>query len=105
MALLWAAAPPPTTTISNPNLTTSWQRYVFRVAMTSNLPATNVLYISIVEFSAVKGTLDIDHVQVEQADTPSAWKPFPSELEPGSVTADKISVTSVWPPSKWTPAR
>jgi hypothetical protein len=95
MTLYWATSPATQTDISNPVITTAWQRYIFRITWGASVQAYGALYISIVYGTAVYGSLDFDHVQVEQADTPSAWKPYPSELEPGSVTADKISVTSL----------
>jgi hypothetical protein len=95
MALYWNTAPASETWIARPNLTAAWQRYVARVAWGASVEAIGGLFISITSGAAVQGSLYIDHVQVEQSDTPSAWKPFPSELEPGSVTADKIYVASL----------
>jgi hypothetical protein len=95
MACYWTTAPATTTWLAQPALTTGWQRYVARIVWGGSVEALGGLYISITSGAAVKGTLDIDHVQVEEADTPSGWKPFPSELEPGSITADLISVTSL----------
>jgi hypothetical protein len=92
MTLYWATNPATQTDISNPVITTAWQRYIFRITWGASVQADGALYISIVFGTAVYGSLDFDHVQVEQADTPSAWKPFPSELEPGSVTAEKINL-------------
>lgn len=95
LTLYWNTAPTTTETISGPLLSTSWQLYCYRVTWGASVNANGGLAISIINATAITGNLEFDHVQVEQSDTPSAWKPFPSELEPGSVTADKISVTSL----------
>ena len=95
MNLYWYTDPATQTAISNPALSVDWQQYIFRITWGASVNAKGGLYISILSGAGVTGNVCFDHVQVEQADTPSAWKPFPSELEPGSVTADKIYVTSL----------
>lgn len=83
------------TWLSNTAVTTSWQRYVLRVKWTATTPPTLGSFALLVTSEVETGTFDLDHVQVEQADTPSAWKPFPSEIEPGTITADKLSVSTL----------
>ena len=94
LLLYWDEVLTSSTWLKQPVLDQTWQRYEIRVTMGAAV-GTNV-YISIeYEEAITDGTLFFDHVQIEQADTPSAWKPFPSELEPGSVVASHISVASL----------
>ena len=95
MNLYWFTDPATQTAINNPALSTTWQQYIFRITWGASVNIKGGLYISILSGAGVTGNVCFDHVQVQQADTPSAWAPYPSELEPGSVTAEKISVTSL----------
>jgi hypothetical protein len=92
-SLTWNTAPTTTTWITQPVISAAWQRYAARIAWGASVEPNGRLFVYM--YGAITGSWDIDHVQVEQSDTPSAWKPFPSELEPGSVTADKIYVASL----------
>ena len=94
MMLYFSVNPTTTVWLLQPNLTGDWQRYAARITFGAAVSSAADIYISMSPV-AVAGAIDIDHVQVERADTPSDWKPYPSELEPGSVTADKIYVTTL----------
>jgi hypothetical protein len=91
MRLDWATASPFEVTLLNPGLGATWQRYAFIAwqGMTANTE------LRIRTASAITGTLEIDHVLVERGDVLQGWKPYPSELEPGSVTADKLYVNEL----------
>ena len=92
--LYWGTAPASQTWLAQPALSTTWQLYSVRITLGGSLEADNQLTIRLTT-STADSSFDVDHVQVEAADTPSFWKPFPSEIEPGAITADKISVTSL----------
>lgn len=93
MELRWSITPS-TTWLSQPVLGGSdWQRYAARVAFGGT--ADTEVYCTILSAHACAGTLDIDHFQVEEADTLSAWKPFPSEIEPGTIIGTYLSATAI----------
>jgi hypothetical protein len=91
--LAWNVTPATTAWLAQPVISAAWKRYSVRITWGASVEEKGRLYLYIA--GAISGNIEFDHVQVEQADTPSSWKPFPSELEPGSVTADKIYVTSL----------
>jgi hypothetical protein len=94
MELGWNTSPT-FTWLARPTLSTAWQRYAVRITWGASVEASGALFIGINYGAAVTGTLDIDHVQVEQADTPSAWKPYPSEIEPGTIIASYLAATAI----------
>lgn len=89
MFLGWNFGPSVSEAVSNPALTGAYQRYVFRVRWNSPTTADPQLFISI-NPGAANGTsqLDIDDVQVEEGQIPSAFAPA---LRPGNVTSTVIA--------------
>lgn len=68
MGLQWNIFPTTTVTLLNPALSSSWQRYAFKIT-TSASPETNGnLFLSIAYSAAVIGSVDFDDVQVQEGD-------------------------------------
>lgn len=93
MELRWNTAPTTVTTISNPALTTSWQRYVFKIVWGASVDTQ--IFISIALNSLSVGNLDLDMFQAERSGVLSYWKPSNDELLPGTVQAVHINVGSL----------
>jgi hypothetical protein len=64
-SLTWNTAPTTTTWITQPVISTVWQRYSVRIVWGGSVEANGQLYIYIQ--GAITGSYDIDHVQIEQA--------------------------------------
>ena len=90
--IFWDTQPSVKTTISNPNLTTSWQRYIYLFTWGASVQALGSLHISIFWASGGTGSLDIDHVQVEQDDTVSDWQDYTTAG--GVLTARRVTWTA-----------
>lgn len=99
MEVRWNTNPATTTTLVNNPLTTSWQRYAWRItwgATPDNASHTaGTMFISIAFNSASTGDLDLDHVAAEEGSVLSLWKPSNDELLPGTVKAIHISTTTL----------
>jgi hypothetical protein len=95
MGLGWNVAPTSTTNISNPALTTSFQRYIFRIVMGSSVESNGSLYLTVLGTTTVGDQIIIDDVQVEEGDTATAWSPAPAEVLPGTIVANMLAVDSV----------
>lgn len=83
MTLAWNTAPTTTVSILNPPLSSSWQRYAFRISWGGSVDPN--MFITIANSSGTQGTLDMDQVQVELGSTLNPYKPTPTEILPGSV--------------------
>lgn len=101
MALYWNNPPQSAEVISNPNLSTGYQRYAYRIKWTT-APDPN-LFISIIGAGGQPASdLDIDAVQVEIGDYPTGYAP---DLLPGSintvyladlaVTTEKVALAAI----------
>lgn len=97
MYMFWNTAPQDQVAVLNPPLSSSWQRYAFRVRWTSGTPA-NEFFISIQDNSGTTGQLDFDAVQVEEGEALTAYAPKPGEILPGSITQTEIADGSVTTP-------
>jgi hypothetical protein len=65
--LAWNVAPASITTLRNPNLTTSWQRYAYR--LTTGAAVDSTIFITIAYGAAMTGWVEFDDVQLEEGDT------------------------------------
>jgi len=75
MELGWGSVPeiPGTVeTIKNPALTTSWQRYAFRIKWTGTPQSDGAVFLSVL--GAATGYLEFDDVQIEEGDTLSGYQ-------------------------------
>lgn len=73
MAIYWNIGPASTTAIKNPALTTSWQRYAYRITWGASVETLGRFFVSITSGAAATGSVDIDDVQVELGDTLSGY--------------------------------
>lgn len=73
MSLYWNTAPAAVTAISNPALSSSWQRYVFKVDWGSSVEINGGLYISIAHSSVANDEIQIDDLQVVFGDSAPAY--------------------------------
>jgi hypothetical protein len=80
--LVWNTGPDNIVTIAQPPLTTSWQRYVFKLRWVATVP-NNQIYITLQVNSGTNGSLDIDQVQAETGEVPSAFSPQLGEIVTG----------------------
>ncbi len=73
MALFWNFAPT-VTTITNPSLSSVWQRYAFKINWSGTLDPN--IFISVTTGSYASGSvIDIDHVQFEEGEYLTPYKP------------------------------
>lgn len=80
MALAWNFTPGTIVTISNPVLTTSWQRYAFKVNWGGGTLDPNI-FITVATGSYASGSIiEIDHVQLEQNAYLSPYKPSLTDM-------------------------
>jgi hypothetical protein len=63
--LTWNTAPTTTTWITQPVISTVWQRYSARIVWGGSVEPYGRLYIYM--YGAITGSWDLDHVQIEQA--------------------------------------
>lgn len=94
--LLWNNGPQSTTTLSNPTLTTSWQRYAFRIQWNAGatVPLSGglgSLWISAAGSWVAGDEIWLDDVQVEQADVLTAYAPMVNEILPGTIGTTQIA--------------
>ncbi|TXH09905.1 MAG: hypothetical protein E6R03_16100 [Hyphomicrobiaceae bacterium] len=91
MFLGWNTAPATTVTLANPNLTTSWQRYVFRLTWGGSVEANGVFFVSIANAAnQAANTIYIDAISVTRGETVGGYAPFVREPLPGSIYADSL---------------
>jgi len=83
MALAWNNAPTTSTAVSNPGLTTSWQRYVFALywAPTATVDTNGFIFLNITGFTGLR--CDFDDFQIEEGDVATAYSP----LAPGDASS------------------
>ncbi len=83
--------------VACPALTGSWQRYVFRVFWNGGLSPQPQLYIDLNStFNApTSGTYNVDQVQVEEGNAPTAYAPRTDETLPGTITTPEIGDEAV----------
>lgn len=76
MTLNWNTQPAQQIGVSNPNLTTDWQRYVFRVVWGASAEGSGGLFISVNNPGSrvVNDEVWFDDVQVEEGEVVTAWK-------------------------------
>lgn len=74
MSLQWNSGPSTTTAIKNPNVSTAWQRYAFRIVWGGVVEGAGRVYLSIPNTSAVTGWLEFDDAQVEEGDFLSGYQ-------------------------------
>ncbi len=67
----WNTNPSAVTWLVDPPLTASWQRYVVRLTWGATVDANG--FITIAYGSGTQGTLDIDHIMVQEGSVPTEW--------------------------------
>lgn len=73
MDLAWNISPTTETAVTNPTLTTSYQRYVFRISWGASVETNGGLYITASGTKAANDEVHIDLVKVELGDVASSW--------------------------------
>lgn len=85
MGLAWNTAPASTVTLKNPNLTTGWQRYAFRITWGASVEALSRLYVNTAVATLAANSVDVDDVMVEEGADLHAYEaetpPFYTEAE------------------------
>jgi predicted phage tail protein len=95
MELKWNTAPAVVTALSNPALTSDWQRYIFKVTWGASVEASGSIFLTVQYGVSCQGTLDFDAVQVELGDVATAYAPKPDEILPSTITATEIADNAV----------
>lgn len=96
MQLGWNTAPASSTALRNPFLNSAPQRYAYRVTMGSSVEPSGAIFIGhTFGASMAAGTLWIDAIKVEEGDTLGGYAPAPEEILPGTITADRLSVSNL----------
>lgn len=98
--LQWNNGPQNTTTLNNPALTTSWQRYSFLISWTAGSPVPSSgsfgsIWITALGSWVAGDEIWLDDIQVEQADIISAYAPNPNEILPGTVGTTQIADNAI----------
>lgn len=91
MFMGWNTGPAETVALLNPNLTTSYQRYAFRLTWGASVEALGALFISVSGITASGDAIVIDDIQIEEGDTLTAWAPRATEILPGAITTTAIA--------------
>lgn len=94
----WNTQPIATAQVSNPPLTTEFQRYVWRITWGASVEASGRVYFGIAFNSGSQGDLDFDQVQIEKGDVPTAYAPRPDEILPGTITTVTIADDAITAP-------
>lgn len=94
MGLAWNVNPASTVTLANPILDGTWKRFAYKITWGASVDPN--LFIT-VQGAGVPwtGAICIDALQVEEGPVLTYWKVSPSELLPGSISANMISVASL----------
>jgi hypothetical protein len=98
MGLFWNNAPSTSVALLNPNVSTAWQRYAFRISWNAGgtVEPLGRFYISVaVGVSQPAGTIFLDAIKVEEGDVLGGYAPAPEEILPGTITADRLTVSSL----------
>lgn len=98
MYLGWNVGPSGTVWLSQPTLTTSWQRYAVRITWAGSVEALGALFISAAGGTASGDEIHIDDVQVELADVLTAYAPRADEILPGTITATEVADNAITTP-------
>lgn len=95
MNLGWNTAPATITPTTNPNLTTSFQRYVFTLTWGASVEALGAFFVTVQGTTANGDVIIIDDLQIEQGDVVTTWTPYTPELLPGTIVANMLAANSV----------
>ena len=85
MFLAWNNNPSSVTTILNPDMTTTWQRYAYKVRWNSPTAVDPNIFITANTLASYTGYHDIDQIQVEAGEILTPYRPRGTEILPGSV--------------------
>lgn len=93
MGLGWNTSPATTVNVSNPNLTTSYQQYAFRITWGGSVEAIGGLYVSILGNTVSGDQIIIDELQVQETTVINDWQPSSREaLNAGNpITSSNVS--------------
>lgn len=93
MAYGWNIAPTTQTDILNPNLTTSWQKYVRRIVWGNSVEIqTGALYLTVTPGTAyANDEIHICELQVEEGDVATAYSPKPNDILPKTIVKEQIA--------------
>lgn len=95
MQLYWNTAPSATTYLSNPTVSTTYQRYVITIVTGSSVEASGAYFISVLGNTATNDEIIIDDLQIEEGDVATAYAPRPDEILPNTITATEIANDAV----------
>lgn len=76
--------------VANPALSTSWQRYVYRLRWTGTAPVEGELYVT-TDANVASGQLDLDAVQVEEGERETAYAPGTWDAEAAASDAQSTA--------------
>ena len=108
MSLRWVTAPTSTTVILNPSLTTSYQRYAFRITWGASVQAGGGFYISCANGSVIAtgDEIHFDRIMVQRGDVLVDWMPSrrdgPRTTSGASAPTDPID-NDIWIDTSVTP--
>jgi len=97
MGLMWNTSPATTVPIVNPNLTTSWQRYAFRITWGASVEATaGCFFVTIAPYvGTAANSLYLDAVKVETGELLGSYTPALEEVPPGTIVAAHIAAGTI----------
>ena len=103
MEPVWNTAPAynggASTAVAAPTLTTSWQRYVYKISWANTVESDGRIFLRVNGTYAVNDEIHIDHIQVEKASEVTDYTPRVEELIlPGSITETAIQPGSITTP-------
>lgn len=109
MMLGWNVTPLSTVTLSNPTLSTDWQRYAFRITWGPTVEGNGLVFLSIANLAASVGEVIFDDIQITEGDTLTGYAPMVGEILPnavaslqlaaGAVTSAKTAIAAIDPSS------
>jgi len=108
MSLRWVTAPTSTTVILNPSLTTSYQRYAFRITWGASVQAGGGFYISCANGSVIAtgDEIHFDRIMIQRGDVLVDWMPSrrdgPRTTSGASAPTDPIN-NDIWIDTSVTP--
>ena len=95
MFLGWNIFPISVTPLLNPLLSTSWQRYAFRIVWGGTVEPLGNAFVSIANWVASVGEVIFDDFQVTDGDTLTGYAPMVGEILPSAVTSLQLSDNAV----------
>lgn len=98
MALEWNTSPAATTVVASPNLTTSFQRYVFRITWGASVEGSGRILARAAGTIVTNDIIYVDDIQVEEGDYLTAYAPRTDEILPGTITATEIADNAITTP-------